>query len=317
MKVLITGIAGFVGSHLAEFALNRKDARVFGIDRKSCNKENIKSILNKVTLHECDITNYDSVRKIVKTIKPDKIFHLAGQSFVPLSWEKPQETFAANINGQLNIFKAVIEAKINPYIQIACSSEEYGIVAKNEIPIKETNPLRPLSPYAVSKIAQDYLGYQYHISHKLNTIRTRAFIHIGFRQNESFAASSFAKQIAMIEKGLQKPVILAGNLNAVRDFTDVRDIVRAYWLSLERCEPGEVYNICSGKGYRIKDVLDILLSLSKTKIKVKQDPKRMRPSDIPVVIGDNTKFVKKTKWNPKINIEQTLCDLLNYWRGKV
>jgi GDP-4-dehydro-6-deoxy-D-mannose reductase len=200
-------------------------------------------------------------------------------------------------------------------IQIAGSSEEYGMVYENEIPIKETNPLRPLSPYAVSKVAHDLLGYQYYKSYKLYIVRTRGFNHSGPRRGEVFVESNFPKQIAEIEKGLKEPVIHVGNLEAKRDFTDVRDMVRGYWLSLEKCDPGEVYNICSGRAFKIKEVLDILLSLSKVKVEVKQDPTRMRPSDVPILLGDHTKFSEKTGWQPTIPFEKTLEDILNYWRS--
>lgn len=197
------------------------------------------------------------------------------------------------------------------------SSEEYGLVYEKELPIKETNPLRPLSPYAISKVAQDMLGFQYFKSYGLNIVVTRAFNHTGVRRGEPFVTSNFAKQIASIEKGKQKPVIKVGNLEAIRDFTDVRDVVSAYWLALEKCKPGEVYNICSSKGYKIRKLLDILLSYSKMKVKIEQDPERMRPSDVPVLIGDCTKFKEATGWAPKIPFEETLQDLLNYWRANV
>ncbi len=222
-----------------------------------------------------------------------------------------------NIIGELNVFEAVRELGINPVIQIAGSSEEYGLVEEDELPVKETNPLRPLSPYAVSKVGQDLLGYQYYKSYGLDIIRTRGFNHSGPRRGEVFVCSNFAKQIARIEKKKQEPVVYVGNLEAIRDFTDVRDIVKAYWLATEKGEPGEVYNICSGKGYKIEEVLDILLGLTKERIKVKKDPKRMRPSDVPVLIGDCKKFRGITGWKPEIPFERTLEDLLNYWRERV
>ena len=202
-------------------------------------------------------------------------------------------------------------------IQIACSSEEYGMVFPNEVPIRETNPLRPLSPYAVSKVAMDYLGYQYFESYKLRIVRTRGFNHTGPRRGETFAESTFAKQIALIEKGKQEPIIFVGNLEAERDYTDVRDMVRAYTLAVEKCDPGEVYNICTGKAFQMKAVLDMLLSFSNVKVQIKQDPARMRPSDVPILIGDNSKFVAKTGWKPEIPFEKTLKDLLDYWRARV
>jgi GDP-4-dehydro-6-deoxy-D-mannose reductase len=317
MKVLITGITGFVGSHLAEFLLQKEDVEVFGIVRWRSQKDNIVHILDQVALTECDIRDASSVRKCIEEIKPDKIFHLAAQSFVPTSWHAPSETLTTNIIGTINILEAIKEFKINPWVQIAGSSEEYGKVLKDELPIKETNPLRPLSPYGVSKVTQDLLGYQYYMSYNLNIVRTRGFNHTGPRRGDVFVSSNFAKQIARIEKGLQEPVIYVGNLEAKRDFTDVRDMVRAYWLALEKGKPGEVYNICSGKVYSIKEVLDILLSLSKVNVEIKEDPERMRPSDVPVLHGDYSKFHKDTGWEPIIPFEQTLMDLLNYWREKV
>jgi GDP-4-dehydro-6-deoxy-D-mannose reductase len=260
--------------------------------------------------------DYHSVRKVINDIKPEKIFHLAAQSFVPTSWHAPQETLTTNIVGELNIFEAVREAGINPWIQLACSSEEYGLVHEDEVPIKETNPLRPLSPYGVSKVTQDLLGYQYFQSYGLKVVRTRAFNHEGPRRGDVFVTSNFAKQIAEIEAGKKEPVIYVGNLDARRDYTDVRDIVRAYWLATEKCEPGEVYNICSGRDWKIKDMLAYLLKQSKVKVEIKQDPARMRPSDVQILLGDNSKFVKQTGWQPEIPFEKTLEDILNYWREK-
>jgi GDP-4-dehydro-6-deoxy-D-mannose reductase len=315
-RCLITGITGFAGSYLAEFLLERGDIEVYGIKRWRSRMENIEHIKNKLTLIECDLRDASSVANCIEEVKPDKIFHLAAQSFVVTSWLAPAETLTTNIIGTLNIFEAVRKANlVDTRIQIACSSEEYGMVYENEIPIKETNPLRPLSPYAVSKVAHDLLGYQYYKSYRLYIVRTRGFNHSGPRRGEVFVESNFPKQIAEIEKGLKEPVIHVGNLEAKRDFTDVRDMVRGYWLSLEKCDAGEVYNICSGKAYKIKEVLDILLSLSKVKVEVKQDPTRMRPSDVPILLGDHTKFSEKTGWQPTIPFEKTLEDILNYWRS--
>ncbi len=316
-KVLITGVTGFVGSHLADFLLKKSEIKIYGIERWRSKTENIDHIKDLIEISECDIRDATSVKKVITKVKPDYIFHLAAQSFVHSSWHAPAETLTTNILGELNIFEAVRELKLNCKIQIACSSEEYGMVYKNELPIRETNSLRPLSPYAVSKVAQDFLGYQYFNSYGIYVVRTRAFNHTGPRRGEVFATSNFAKQIALIEKGKQEPIIRVGNLKAVRDFTDVRDVVEAYWLSLQKCDAGEVYNICSGKGYAIKEVLQILLAASKAKVQIKEDPGRLRPSDVMVLIGDSTKFRKKTGWKPKIAFEDTLKDLLDYWRNKI
>lgn len=316
-RALITGITGFVGSHLAEFLLKQKGIKVYGIERWRSKTENIDHIKDKIILHECDIRDATSVKRVITSIKPDYIFHLAAQSFVPTSWHAPAETLTTNIIGELNIFEAVRELKLDCRIQIACSSEEYGMVYKNEVPIKETNPLRPLSPYAVSKVAQDLLGYQYYQSYGLKIVRTRAFNHTGPRRGEVFVSSNFAKQIALIEKGKQAPVIHVGNLKAKRDFTDVRDIVRAYWLAVKKGEPGEVYNICSGKTITIEQLLKTLLRLSRVRPKVKQDPARMRPSDVEILLGDYRKFNKQTGWRPQIDFRTTMQDLLDYWRERV
>lgn len=323
MKVLITGVTGFVGSHLVDFLQqNHPEGEIHAIKRWRSKEDNIRHITQGVNYHECDIKDAHNVYGIINSIRPDRIFHLAAQSFVPTSWDSPTETFEINIIGQCNIFEAVRKLKTdsyNPTIQIACSSEEYGLVLPNEVPILETNPLRPLSPYAVSKVAQDFMGYQYYKSYGLNIIRTRAFNHSGPRRGEVFVDSNFAKQITEIELGIRKPVIEVGNLDSIRDFTDVRDIVAAYWVSTEKCQPGEVYNICSGKGFKIKDVLDTLIGYSTAKkIEIKEVESRMRPSDVPILIGNCDKFKKDTNWNPKIPyLEVTLLDTLNYWREKL
>ena len=315
MKFLITGITGFAGSHLADFLLRSEPkAEVAGIYRWRSRTENVEHLAGKVSLLECDIRDATATREVIESFRPDYVFHLAAQSFVPSSWKAPQETLSTNIIGQLNIFESVREFGINPMIQIAGSSEEYGEVRQDELPIKETCPLRPLSPYGVSKVGQDLLGFQYFKSFGLKVIRTRAFNHTGPRRGDVFACSDFARQIAMIEKGKKENVIKTGNLDAIRDFTDVRDIVRAYWLSLQKGEPGEAYNICSGKGYTIGEVLDILCGLTKTKIKIKKDLSRMRPSDVQVLVGDGAKFRKKTGWKPEIPFKKTMKDLLEYWR---
>jgi GDP-4-dehydro-6-deoxy-D-mannose reductase len=318
MRVLITGITGFAGSHLADYILAEKpEARVFGLVRWRSRMDNIAHLAGKIELHEADLKDVMSLRKALAAIKPDRIFHLAAQSFVPASWKLPAETFAINAIGQINLFEAVLSLELDPRIQVAGSSEEYGHVHPDEVPMKETNPLRPLSPYAVSKVAQDLLAYQYHMSYGLKTVRTRGFNHTGPRRGDVFVTSNFARQIAEIEKGGTEPVIRVGNLEAKRDFSDVRDIVRAYWLACEKGKPGDVYNIGSGRTMAMREMLDILLSLSKVKVKVKVDPDRLRPSDVPILFADNSKFTALTKWKPRIPLERTFADLLDYWRARV
>jgi GDP-4-dehydro-6-deoxy-D-mannose reductase len=316
-RVLITGITGFVGSHLAEFLLEKK-LEVHGIERWRSKTDNVEHIKNRLKLVDADMRDAHSIEKVISDVEPDYIFHLAAQSFVPTSWNAPADTMTTNIIGTINLFEAVRKSRCDPRIQVAGSSEEYGLVFPDEVPIKETNPLRPLSPYGVSKVAQDRLSFQYHKSYGLKTVITRAFNHTGPRRGDVFVTSNFSKQVAMIEKGIQKPVIKVGNLNARRDFSDVRDVVRAYWLSLQKCKFGEVYNICSGNSRTIQSLLDLVLSLSRKRdIRTEKDPSRMRPSDVEVLQGDCTKFKKTTGWKTEIPFEKTMEDLLNYWRERV
>jgi GDP-4-dehydro-6-deoxy-D-mannose reductase len=315
-RVLVTGVTGFAGSHLVDYMLTRGDCEIYGIQRWRSRTENIEHFMDRITLLECDLRDASSTRDTLEKVRPDWIFHLAAQSFVPTSWTAPSESLTTNILGQVNLFEAVRRVKLPCRIQLACSSEEYGMVYPDEVPIRETNPLRPLSPYAVSKVTQDLLGYQYWMSWKVDSVRTRGFNHEGPRRGPVFVASDFAKQIADIERGAKPPVLHVGNLEAKRDFTDVRDMVRGYWLALEKGESGEVYNLCRGQAWSIREVLDLLLGMTKQKIEVKQDPARLRPSDVPILLGDNSKFVKATGWKLTIPFEQTLRDMLEYWRAR-
>ncbi len=315
--MLITGISGFAGSHLADYLLSLNDIEVFGTIKWRSRLENIEHILDKIKLYECDIRDASAIKYVLGEIKPDYIFHLAAQSYVPFSWRAPSETLMTNILGETNVFEAVRELKIDTRIQIAGSSEEYGLVYPEEIPIRETNPLRPLSPYGVSKVAQDLLGYQYFKSYGLKIVRTRAFNHTGPRRGEVFVSSNFARQIVEIEKKKREPIIYVGNLEAIRDFLDVRDVARGYFLALEKGTPGEVYNIAAGKGIKIRDLLNKLLEFTKLNIKIVPDPARMRPSDVELLVGSNEKFRHATGWQPEIPFEKTIQDLLDYWRTKI
>ncbi len=322
MRALITGITGFAGSHLADSLLaHQPQVEIFGTRRWRSPMDNIAHLAGeigkRIHLIETDLRDYSSVRTCLETARPNFIFHLAAQSFVPTSWSAPAETLNTNIVGQTNIFEAVRHLGLDPVIQIACSSEEYGLVYPEETPIKETNPLRPLSPYAVSKVAQEYLGYQYFMSYGLKVIRTRGFNHTGPRRGEVFVTSNFAKQLASIKAGLQEPVIRVGNLDAVRDFTDVRDMVRAYWLAVNKAKPGEVYNIATGSGITIRELLDRLIALAGVAVTVEQDPARMRPSDVEILIGDSSKFRADTGWQPEIPLDQTLHDVVHYWLDRL
>jgi GDP-4-dehydro-6-deoxy-D-mannose reductase len=316
MRALITGITGFAGSHLADYCLERGDVEVFGIIRWRSRTENIEHLEGRVNILECDLRDATSTRDVIEQVKPEFIFHLAAQSFVPTSWKAPTESLTTHVLGELNILEAVRKIDLKCRIQLAGSSEEYGLVHPSEVPINEDNPLRPLSPYGVSKVAQDLLGYQYFMSYGMDIVRTRGFNHTGPRRPPVFVCSDFAKQIVDIEKGLRPPVISVGNLDAKRDFTDVRDVVRGYFLALEKGKSGRVYNICSEKNYSIREILDMLLAKSTVKIEVKPDPARLRPSDVPLLLGSCERFRKDTGWKPAIPFDRTLQEILDYWRDR-
>ena len=317
MRVLITGITGFVGSHFAEFLLAR-GAEVFGSVRWRSKMDNIEHLRGRVTLVESDLRDFFSVRNLLEQSRPDYIIHLAAQSFVAASWQTPSETITNNTISQTHLLEGTRQLCAKARFLAIGSSEEYGLVYPEELPIRETNPLRPLSPYAVSKVAQDLMGYQYYKSYGLHVVRTRAVNHTGPRRGENFVTSNFSRQVAEIEAGLREPVISVGDLKPTRDFSDVRDIVRGYWLLLERGTAGEVYNLCSGVDWSIERVLHFLLAESKTSgIEVRQDPARLRPSDVPILRGDAEKMRKATGWEPRIALEDTLRDLLEYWRQRV
>lgn len=321
MRTLITGIAGFTGIHLAEYLLSpdryNDNIDLYGIDIVRNVNKDAQSLLDKVKVLTCDILDEEEMKKTLEEIKPDRIFHLAGLTFDPNSHRSPEKFYITNVFGTINLLEAVKQLKINPLIHIACSSAEYGLILENENPVTETNYFRPISPYGISKLAQDMVGYQYYKNYGLKIIRTRAFNIPGPGEREDFVCSNFARQIALIEKGKQEAIIYVGNLEAKRDFVDIRDVVKGYWLASDKGISGEVYNLCSGKAYSIGKMLDILLQMAKKDIVVKQESKRMRPSDIPLQVGSFEKFHKQTGWKPVISLEETLKDLLNYWRQKV
>src|SRR5438105_14854405 len=273
--------------------------------------------MGRVTLLHCELTDAGATEKLVAATRPDRIFHLAAQSFVQSSFDEPSATMRINIEAQLNVLEAIRRHDTTIRMHIAGSSEEYGMVYPDEVPMKETNPLRPLSPYAVSKVAQDKLAYQYFKSYGLHLVVTRGFNHTGPRRGTHFVTSTIARQIALIEAGKHEPVIYHGDLTSKRDWTDVRDMVRAYWLALDKGEPGESYNVGRGKCWSIREMLDILLQCAKTKIRTQEDPARLRPSDVPILWADTARFRQATGWEPVIPFEQTLADLLEYWRERV
>jgi GDP-4-dehydro-6-deoxy-D-mannose reductase len=316
MRVLITGITGFVGSHLAELSLER-GASVFGSIRWRSKTENIDHLQGRMALVPSDLRELSSVRTLLETSRPDYVVHLAAQSFVAASWQTPSETLFTNAVSQMNLFEGMRQIGCSARFLVIGSSEEYGLVHPDELPIRETNPLRPLSPYAVSKVTQDLMGYQYFKSYGMDIVRARAFNHSGPRRGETFATSNFAKQIAEIEAGLREPVVEVGDLTPTRDFSDVRDIVRGYWALLDQGIAGEVYNLCSGVEWSIQRVLDYLIQASSApRIDVRADSARLRPSDVPRLRGNAEKIEKSIGWRPEIPLERTLSDLLDYWRRR-
>lgn len=327
-NIVITGINGFAGSTLADFILGlpQNQWQIWGIDHAVQPGPNLSHLADDSRLHYCslDMTDREQLIELLQQIQPSRIFHLAAKSFVGPSLNNPLETLSNNLVITANLLEAVRATKLVESCRIlnAGSSDEYGLVQPEDLPVTEKTPFRPGNPYAVSKIAQDMLGQQYANTWKLQVVTTRAFNHLGPRQNPQLATSAFAKQIAEAEAGIIEPVIRVGNLEASRDYTDVRDVVRGYWLALETldepngCKPGEVYNICSGNAYQMSKILQILLGKSRRSLEVQNDPAKMRPSDIKEVRGDFSRFQQATGWKPSIPLEISLQDLLDYWRSQ-
>lgn len=318
MKILITGITGMVGSHLAEYILeHHPSVEVHGLIRWRSPLDNIRDAASKVTLHHGELRDLHSLVSLFRKVQPDRIFHLAAQSYVTVSFDAPADTIQTNVVGTLNLLDGVRIAGLDPRIHICSSSEVYGQVTEAEVPIRETNPFRPASPYAVSKTGEDMVALQYFLSYGIKTIRTRMFTHTGPRRGDVFAESAFAKQIAEIEAGRRSNPVKVGNLNSVRTLADVRDAVRAYWLLLEKGTPGDVYNIGGARTMTVGDVLDILKGFATCPITHAVDPALLRPSDVTLQIPDISKFQRETGWQPEIPVETTLRDLLDYHRRRV
>lgn len=312
VQILITGAGGFVGRHLAQhIAENQRNADIHGTIYSS------HETLSVGTAHQIDLKDQNSVDALIQVIQPDVIYHLAGQASVRRSFDFPWETLENNVRSQFNILQACLTMKHAPRVLIISSAEIYGQVAEHELPITEDSPFRPSNPYSVSKVTQDVMGMQYFRSHALPVICARPFNHIGPGQAETFAAADFAMQIARIEASIQDPIIRVGNLRAQRDFTDVRDIVRAYCLLIERGDAGTAYNIASSRVKSIQELLDTLLSFSRVSIAVQQDPDKFRPVDIPVIQGQCERLHSQTGWQPSYSFEDTLHDLLEDCRARV
>jgi GDP-4-dehydro-6-deoxy-D-mannose reductase len=318
MRILITGVSGFIGSHLTEYICsNLQNVEIYGLVRPRSSRQNLRKVIDKVKLFEGDLKDSTSVLNILDEIRPDRIFHLAGQSAVRASFDLPAETFFINLIGNINLLEALRELRLNPRIVIAGAAEAYGLAFTDELPMKETSLFRPLNPLGVSKAAQDMQGFQYFKNYGLKIIRARMFNAVGPRQPEYYFASSLAKQIAEIEKKKKNAVLYVGNLETKRDYTDVRDLVRGLWLISEKGDEGEVYNLGSGQSWAGNEILKAMLGMTRAKIVVEVEEKRLRPSDPPILLADITRVNKLTGWKPQINLKQSLLDLLNYWREAV
>ncbi len=315
-KVLITGISGFVGSHLAEYLLSKKNYTISGTYLSEQSLINVEGFKDKLHLTHIDLKNSKAVFQLINSLKPDLIFHLAALPAVGSSFDRPIETIVNNVTAEANVLEAIKNAHLlDCRILVVSSADVYGKVSKKDLPIDENTSFNPTNAYAVSKIAQDFLGLQYEIAYGLKVIRARPFNHFGPRQSLGFVVADFACKIAKIEKGKMTPVLRVGNLDSKRDYTDVRDMVNAYALLIEKGKVGEVYNIGSGISYKTSDLLHILLSLSTVKIKIEVDSTLLRPQESPDRLCDNRKFTKLTGWKPTILIKTTLKETLDYWRS--
>ena len=318
MRILITGITGMVGSHLAEYVLaEHPGVEIHGLVRWRSPLDHVRGITDRVRLHEAELRDLNSLVGLLSEVRPDWIFHLAAQSYVSASFRAPADTMHTNVIGTTNLLDAVRITGLDPKIHICSSSEVYGQVRPDEVPIRETNEFRPASPYAVSKVGEDMVAQQYFLSYGIRTIRTRMFTHTGPRRGDVFAESAFAKQIAEIEAGVRPNPLRVGNLDSVRTFADVRDAVRAYWLLLEKCPGGEVYNIGGDRTMLVGEMLEMLKGMARCRIEHAVDPALVRPSDVTLQIPDTSKFRAATGWQPTIPLEKTLRDLLDYHRSRV
>jgi len=317
-KALITGITGSGGSYLAEYIIqNHPETEVYGISRwhSTTSKKNLESIANNIKIFECDLTDFSSVLSVLKKIKPDYIFHLASHANVRASFDIPLSVLNNNIMGTANLLEAIKTIEISPLIQLCSSSEVYGDVDPKNVPIKEDCPINPVNPYAVSKTAQDMLGFVYFKNYGMKIIRTRMFAYLNPRRSDLFA-TSFANQVARIERGLQKE-LLHGNLNSIRTIIDVRDAMESYYVAIEKCKPGEVYNIGGEKVIKVGEFLDVLKKLAKCEIPSRVDSSLLRPADVTLQIPDTSKFRKETGWRPRYSFEESVDFLLEYCRKEI
>ena len=322
MRILVTGAHGFVGGPLLHLLHDEHpEAEVFALVRPRGGAPGPRP--GRTTILEADIDDAAAMAAAVAAARPDRIFHLAGQSSVHHSWIDPGATLRTNIMGVVHLMDAVRAERLRPRVLVVGSADEYGIVEDASVPLREETPLRPVSPYAVSKVAQGLLAVEYARPGGPVVVRTRTFPHTGPGRGEAFAESSFARQIAEAAAGRRPPVLSVGNLDVVRDFTDVRDVVRAYWALLDvgtrggAARPDTVYNVCTGRGVRLGDLVKRLVALAGVEVEIRPDPGRIRPADIPVLVGDPSRLRAATGWEPRIPLDRTLRDLLEDWRARV
>lgn len=321
MRVLVTGIEGFVGSHLAEHLLTIPGVEVHGTVLDPLNTPNIDPIKPSLTLHPLDVTQSDAVARVFHDLRPERVLHLAGQAFVPASLQDPAATFRSNILGGVSVLEAarknLQEFGSGPSVLIVSTGEVYGRVDPDKQPIGEDTPLRPNNPYAASKASIDLIAQQYHLSFGVDVVIARPFNHAGPRQSPVFVCSDFAMQVAEIAAQKRSPQMHVGNLEARRDFTDVRDVVRAYWQLFTRNTPVSVFNVCSGKALQIRTVLATLQEIAGVKVEIVAEETRLRSYDVPVVVGNNERLKHATGWSPIIGFHQTLQDTYQYWLERV
>lgn len=311
-KAMIIGAAGFVGNYLIQHLKNECSMEVFVT---KLTHEVIES--NEANIYNLDILDKDAIISLLFEIRPDYIFHLAAQSSVGLAWKNPGLTIDVNIKGSVNVMDAIRELYFKPRVLLIGSGEEYGHIKESETPIVETNMIRPGNIYAATKVCQNMIGNIYAQAYDMELMMVRAFNHIGPTQAPMFVVADFCKQVAEIEKGLRVPIIYVGNLEAKRDFTDVRDVVRAYWMLIEKGIAGETYNVGSGHAVAIREILEHIISLSECDITIEVDPNKLRPIDVPIIEADTTKLKLLTGWKPRIKLEQTIVETMSYWRERV
>lgn len=324
-KALITGMTGMVGSHLCDYLLENTEWEVHGLQRWRSPLDNIMHIMDRINnkdrvfVHYGDLNDQGSLMNVLNEVKPDYIFHLAAQSYPLTSFTAPIDTLNTNILGTCRLLESVHVLKLKPIIHVCASSEVFGRVPKEKLPINEECTFHPASPYAISKVGTDLIGRYYAEAYDMTVMTTRMFTHTGPRRGDVFAESTFAKQIALIEAGLIPPVVKTGNLDSLRTWADVRDAVRAYYMLVTvNPQKGAYYNIGGSYTCSVREMLNKLLSLSKVKdIRVETDPVRLRPIDADLQVPDTIKFREHTGWQPEISFEQTMGDLLNYWRDKI